>query len=431
MSIKSPSHSAIVLLFMVLPLLAGCQNTEDAPEDASEEQIQQQEPSQEIPDINLTAKLIELARPNQYNVEIALNLSTPSKNEWILQRENQSDGVKHMAVLGPENHNYKDMTVASGETYNYILKTMETAEAETRANAIITIPKDLLASGVEYLEKITGIHRLFIEKDTVIMPRGTLLSIKVNEIISDGGTITSFPPNTNAAIGGNGRNGGNISIVADRASGKLNVIARGEAGGNGSPGLLGYAGKAGAPGSNAEIGYNDSYSSLLQISLFNSNAFREMIDKRINEDPTGTIARRYIKCYKPPTSGAPGEPGGPGSNGYPGGDGGSSGLLYINIKYTDQLKPTTKFYAGEPGLGGAAGKGGPGGPPGASGQQDKWNICPPAPPQGPPGSPGPDGLPGPNGKAGNLEPYCIILGKDVKGDCDKFNSNWRNSIKVN
>ncbi len=131
---------------------------------------------------------------------------------------------------------------------------------------------NLVWDGARTLDKLEIIkaHKLTIRKNAVITTGEYPLTIQVDELIAEGGTIQNFAPNTQAAWGLRGRSGGGIQINAKLARGNLNVILRGENGGHGKNGAITIPGRhPGCAGTNG--GYGGNAGSLQVAIETNSN----------------------------------------------------------------------------------------------------------------------------------------------------------------
>ena len=323
----------------------------------------------------------------------------------------RSDGEREPMALRREDHP-KDSDVRAGETYRYWLK--ELADRPPRwddpPDAQITIPKDILLRGKHTLETIVTSGRLFLEGATIEMKQN-LIQVVAAQIFSKDSQIQSFGKDETAAPGMRGRDGGLIYVKTKRAKGDLTVIARGENGGSGLPGIAGSDGKPGAAGKNAEIEIKPGFSPRAR------DAYQKLLEQPPSSIPlTHRDWALLFMCKTTPTDGAQGErgeKGGAGGNGLPGGD---SSRLWIEIEDSKELDFHLLNETGLGGIGGTGGKGGVGGIGGEAGKRDRHQLCPEAQP----GKRGEEGLMGDSGEpgvAGAEGKYCLKLGTGKVGDC--------------
>jgi hypothetical protein len=218
--------------------------------------------------------------------------------------------------------------------------------------------------------------RLVLKPHGKFITNGSNMRLEIGELVSEGGAIATFPDNTITPVGVDGQSGGNLEIAITHATGKLQVVMRGQDGGRGVAGealMDALTGAKGAKGRDAVYA-------------------------------TGIFA-----------PGSDGSPGGVGYQGLKGGNGfkgGDTGTALINVgSVTDFHLLITGIvgHGGPGGPGGPGGKGGPGGDPGRDSIQRS------AGPQGPQGPQGPEGLAGPSGIKQNVcvsvpgkEPWCGI-----------------------
>ena len=197
-------------------------------------------------------------------------------------------------------------------------------------------------------------HNLKMSPDAKLYFENYSGQIIVNSLQSEGGTFQTFPDDSKAPVGSDGRSGGKLKFEIHNAEGNLNILMLGERGGDGAAGrkpddmLTGAKGADGAHAIYADLGTR-------------SGGF--------NPDYTD------YTCSVNPTDGADGAKGGkgyPGDNGFKGGNSGEA-LVYLN---NTNLKLFSFSVAGLKGFGGAGGRGGAGGPGGAPGNHEFVN--PPA-----------------------------------------------------
>ncbi|UOE99884.1 hypothetical protein [Bdellovibrio reynosensis] len=207
--------------------------------------------------------------------------------------------------------------------------------------------------------------------DTVkITHRGALytqghdVELKIKKLLSDDGTIATFPSSARAHVGITGKNGGHLVIKIEKAQGPTKIYLQGENGADGLAGNPPDATMKGIPGSVAEVYCKGS-----------NNPSRE--------------------------SAAPG-PGKKGHSGTNGTDGGNSGTLLLEIEDNTDVKLNIQKNAGRGGVGGQGGQGGAGGDPAKSKRKCEIAVYKK------PGAVGPKGDNGLSGKNGIVQEYCIV-----------------------
>lgn len=195
----------------------------------------------------------------------------------------------------------------------------------------------------------------------------------------------------------NARNAGVISIKAERAFGKLDIVANGDSGTDGGNGSEGLAGKQGVMGT-------QGLSKKVETTTTPAPSSTKKSAPKPNPITTVTF-----ECAEIPTdggSGSSGLAGSPGEDGKPGGD-----SAKIDVLVSEKTEFTVELHS-EPGLGGRGGKGGPGGDGGPGGMAHPFPQmgCRQAKPgtQGPRGI---DGRDGNDGKSGIKQPVNIKLGE--------------------
>jgi hypothetical protein len=202
-----------------------------------------------------------------------------------------------------------------------------------------------------------------------IVTNGSDLTIEVNNLIADSGTLKSFLNPETPLPGAPGASGGRIRlIVHGNISGRLVVDLRGQRGADGQAGQNGAKGPKGAPGDNASSGTFD--------------------------------------CSRGAGRGRDGGMGVAGGNGADGLAGGNGGVLVVSardLRVAKDVIGSPDVRGGAGGTGGAAGIGGPGGDGGDGGGPRGW--CQGSGPSGSTGPKGPDGRaggPGPRGAEGQV-----------------------------
>jgi len=179
--------------------------------------------------------------------------------------------------------------------------------------------------------------------------------IVIENLVSTNGTLQTFPTGQRADFGQNGRSVGDFEVNVINGSGRLNIIAIAESGGDGLPGQDPDESLRGRPGHIGEPAH------FLSSGTSNCNGVSGLC-----------IRSDLYECRQP---GAAGTMGGSGLRGYPGhdaGDGGSVKPVKVT-SYTAQVDFSFLGRYGQKGLGGqggAGGFGGNGGPGGDGGVRD-------------------------------------------------------------
>ncbi|MGZ3747122.1 MAG: hypothetical protein ACXWRE_07135 [Pseudobdellovibrionaceae bacterium] len=230
--------------------------------------------------------------------------------------------------------------------------------------------------------------RLVLGPKAQFITQGLNVRIEVKELIAKDSIIRTFKSDQIAEPGANGRDGGHLELIAEKATGNLTLLMQGERGGGGAEGAPpneSLRGATGAKGLDAIFSYE----------------------------------RGLRLCVRKARDGAQGGQGLQGFVGGPGGRGGDTGSALVKITEADNF--TVKIQK-TPGGGGAGGQGGAGGPGGQGGEPG--NESPPeyhGPRQqnytasGPIGIPGPQGLTGALGNDGVAEKSCLqIADEDLR-----------------
>lgn len=248
-------------------------------------------------------------------------------------------------------------------------------------------PKDMVFSGYFSMEKELNLeaHRVFFVNAAKVQTHGFNLKIKTDKVFSENAEIFTFPRGQKAPL--DGRNGGNLNLVATEATGNLRITMRGENGGDGIDGRA-YETRA-ADGAQGSAGAHDC-----------ARAF-------------GQIVRCW--CTSSPGPGVEGADGLIGRPGSDAGKGGNSGAVVVNVMTDHNFRLNVEQEAGisgNPGHGAEGQEGGIGGAPG----NPTSDACGGSHP-GQNGKRGQSGIDGLRPADGEIERKCISVGQVIR-DCE-------------
>lgn len=370
-------------------------------------------------DVLFVAKVEAMPEPNAYHVILGWKPGA-KPSSWIVHRWPTGDKLRStlLDVVDGGAAGYVDASAEAAGKYTYALSSADGSRVTVKGESSVEIPRDLAVTGQTKLADVRGYNRLFLSNDARIYSDGGALSIDVNEIVSDGGSIEPFPEGQKAAPGAAGRAGGTISVHAKKGVGKLLLHARGESGGDGFQGAAGAQGEKGTKGP-ARVhdgGYQYTYL---------ENGHEKTVSWRWNErEPSVPLGGKKNDWHM--SAGGYGGPGGSGLPGKKGGDGGPGGdaarlhVVIDDVSGLDFIPSTFPGKGGRGGNGGPGGSGGEGGDPGdvpdncAHCRGDDFIF---RGERGNAGPKGPDGNAGPDGAA---RPFCLKLGGKAWGDCSGF-----------
>ena len=413
--------AALAITFLLITVLSSCGEDDDpAPSNTPAAPVVQQPSSDR--DVSFTAEVKPLSGPNKY--QVVLNWKSQSNPSlWVIHRmkgDDKADTYRSAVVDGNARASVDD-NVQPGQAYTYFLSSMNDPDGVDRAKVTVSIPVDLEILGHYRPKDPLVLGRLFLRQHAHVLTLGNDFLVKTSELISEGGTIETFPREAKAVGGTNGRPGGRISIEATQATGKLTVIADGENGGEGADGRNGQDGAIGAPGSGGDWGMNrELYGKLMQNFVDAWGTMMRRFPKPFT-DPSWNMSLGnipYYICATPPTNGARGADGRPGEDGATGGNGGDTAAVSIMVQTDSNFSVDFDARPGAGGIGGRGGRGGRGGPGGPPGALDQGHRCPPAS-TGPSGQDARAGRPGKYGADGNTKPVCVKIGHRVQGLCPK------------
>lgn len=290
--------------------------------------------------------------------------------------------------------------VEHNQTLVYNFEILDLAgKTEKSFSKIVIVPRDFVvrAGQSEFTaDQKLKIKRLFLNPDVPLRTNGFRMEIVADELIADKGLIESFAEGSKVDTSLNGKGAGELIIKAQTATGTLQIVMRGQMGGDGVKGIP-YDTRA-ADGAPAGPGMSECTCQRCQFSQHNISSL------------SLELQPQYCICTKFGESGRDGAPGAKGRPGGRAGNGGDSGNLKVEIQEGSAFILDAQ---GEPGLAGIPGEGGDGQLGGIA--LENKDRCAGARgkngPQGPKGDHGPVGL---DGKRGLI---CIYIATEGKNDC--------------
>lgn len=259
-------------------------------------------------------------RPNSYQVLIQI-----PEGSTVVRKSADGKAETNDLSIPPEQADLTDTQVKSGENYKYVFGRYSAGQFVETQTFKVKVPLDRVIEGDLRLTNEPSpvtwprYARVFLRK-AVITTEGKDFNLEGDLLISEDATVRTFVSQQTAAVGKNGRHGGQIKFKFQETTGRLFVELRGE---NGGPGLPGPAhAKAADDGPPVRLG-------------------------------AGGVGGPVVICggdFAPGKNGAQGSIGG---IGFPGGNSGSFTLIAKNFEGL-QIHKTL-----EPGLGGIGGEGGP------------------------------------------------------------------------
>jgi hypothetical protein len=203
----------------------------------------------------ITYEMLELTQVNRFKLFLKFN-----RSGQVLIRKNEASGERLAIAVG---ETYEDQNITAGETYVYQVGSVNRGQFEIEEEIKIRVPFDLYLNGVlsvdsdRLAEKLQHIRKMHLSAGAVLVTNGRNISIRAEELTSDGGRIVTFEEGQTAVAAQAGRGGGSLSLEAIQARGHLQVFLRGEKGGAGSPGASnnnGFGGKGQRGSSGGESG---------------------------------------------------------------------------------------------------------------------------------------------------------------------------------
>lgn len=260
----------------------------------------------------------------------------------------------------------------------------------------VTIPRDYVVRENENIlteDKTIQLGRLYLSK-TPLLTFGHNIHLQVDTIYSDEGKIESFPQNTKADQGKDGRHGGNLMITANRAIGNLKITMRGENGGDGIKGAS-YA-------SRAQDGMAPTEGHIVCECVKCPKGHKTVL--------AVITPMRECGCGRLGQAGQSGRDGEKGKTGGRSGDGGNSGVLKAHILDGGAFQILAEAFNGVSGNAGLGGDGQDGGI-----ALDGKGDC--SGPKGSNGQKGPQGDLGEKGRDGMKELLCIYIESEKRNEC--------------
>lgn len=201
-----------------------------------QEHKSQESPVKAFEKSSVTYRIVPLEDPNAYGIDVAW---PSTKLPIFIRRDTENSFVK--AESGRGSHR---ILVTGGSKINIEVELRDTDEKNTLESVKleVTVPRDWFVDKPIYLSENRKINcgRLFIREGAVLQLRNFDVDLFCDELISDGGTIETFPLGSIAEQkGASGRSGGTSNLRFRKARGVLYVYLRGESGANGRNGIRG------------------------------------------------------------------------------------------------------------------------------------------------------------------------------------------------
>lgn len=178
-------------------------------------------------------KIVNSEVPNSYKI----NFAVPIDANAIIKSGGDLSS-KQKIYIGTEVVEYTDSEVKPGLKYVYEFGKLDLVSAEfvQRDRLEVKVPKDLLISsdiGLKERTDWTQYQRVYLMNRSVITTNGNDLNINATELISENAKVQTFSHNQKASIDNDGRSGGQITLVVEKATGNITFEMRGENGGDG------------------------------------------------------------------------------------------------------------------------------------------------------------------------------------------------------
>jgi hypothetical protein len=194
---------------------------------------------------SLSATAVGLNKPNTYAVNLKWSPLVYERNEkksWFLMRDS-GEGREDSSSLLRLNTNqteFQDAQPEAGKTYFYSIGVMERGQFIEASRVKVRVPKDLVISKLIRTSSLLDYARVYFVPGGVIRTEGDKFELKAQEIYSDGGVIESFNSEEERVLGRldnfepadlEKRKVPELIVIrAQRALGKLKIMAQGKPG---------------------------------------------------------------------------------------------------------------------------------------------------------------------------------------------------------
>lgn len=211
---------------------------------------------------SLQAEFVGEPEPNQY--QILLKWAPFEGTVRVVS------GGKVLDIVPGPNGGFTQSNAPGGKRVTYEVSFLRDGGSKFITRSLnVQVPQDVVVKGsLElYENQVIEGDRVFIMKNSTITTFDKNLEIRAKELISYGGVINNYPMDAKASFGKNGRSGGTVNITADKASGQLSVVLRGEAGGTGKSGVKSNALIESSPACPGTSGGNGGNAGSLSVSF--------------------------------------------------------------------------------------------------------------------------------------------------------------------
>lgn len=155
----------------------------------------------------------------------------------------------------------------------------------------VQIPSDFVIGKDWTLSENTKIdvNRVFLLSGVTMTTLNYNLAITAKSINAEGAIIQNFPNGAKASREKNGRHGGTISLLAEKAQGRLSVILSGEDGGDGKKGVVKNPLIPNSLSCVGTSGGNGGNSGGLVVKMNDGGALSVHVDKRVGNGGVGGL----------------------------------------------------------------------------------------------------------------------------------------------
>jgi len=213
----------------------------------------------------IATEIVGLEKPNDYQV-----VFTWPDAQGTVRVSEQS---KILGVVSGSDKKFVHSQIPGGTELSYLIEHLTVdGRVSSSIPVFIKVPNDIFWDGPVELTTHQKIEaaRVFLSNKAVITTFDKNLTIVAHEIISDGGLIQNFAEGTQGFWDKNGRSGGTINIMSQKARGSLQVILRGENGGHGRNGAITFPGRH--PGCAGANGGNGGNAGNLNVNIADGNS---------------------------------------------------------------------------------------------------------------------------------------------------------------